>query len=86
MASSGRAVRGNSSELVYDKILERAVSGVFHLSNVLQLIVDGFDYSTLSKKHLVRNAHYCPFHVALELGYQLDSINEQSAEQFPQLI
>ena len=52
------------------------------LCDVLQLIVDSLYNCTFPQKNFIRNAHYGTLHVAFQFGYQLDSIDKQSAEQF----
>ena len=54
---------------------------MLHLSHVLKLIVDGLYYGSFSEQHLVRNAHKRVLHLVFKLGYQLNAIYEEFAEQ-----
>ena len=54
---------------------------MLHLCNVLQLIIDGFNDGTFPGQQPVRHAHVGSLHVALQLRYQLDSVNEQPLEE-----
>ena len=54
---------------------------MLHLSHVLKLIVDGLYYGSFSEQHLVRNAHKRVLHLVFKLGYQLNAIDEELAEQ-----
>jgi hypothetical protein len=55
---------------------------MLYLSDVLQLVIDGLYNSPLSGQQLVRHAHHSPIHVALELRYQLDTVNNEAQEEF----
>lgn len=57
------------------------MSGVFHLSNVLQLIVYRFNDSSLSEKKFVGNAHQRAFHIAFQLGDKLYSVDKESLKE-----
>ena len=50
---------------------------MLHLSNVLQLIIDGFDDGSLSKQELVGNALQGSLHVVLQFGYQLYPVHKK---------
>ena len=55
---------------------------MFHLCDILQLVVDSLNDGPFSGKQSVRHTHDGSFHVAFELRYQLDAVNEEALEQF----
>lgn len=55
---------------------------MLHLSDILQFVIDGLDNGSLSRQQPVGHRHDGSFHVALEFGYQLYAVNEESLEQF----
>lgn len=55
---------------------------MFYLCDVFQLIIDSLNNSPLPGKQSVRHTHDCALHVALELCYQLYTIDEEALEQF----
>ena len=54
---------------------------MLNLSDILQFIIDGFDNGPFPCQQPVRHAHDGSLHVALQLRYQLDSVNEQPLEE-----
>ena len=54
---------------------------MLNLSDILQFIIDGFNDGTFPCQQPVRHAHDGSLHVALQLRYQLDSVNEQPLEE-----
>ena len=54
---------------------------MLHLCHILKLIVDGLYYGAFSEQYLVRNDHKRVLHLVFELGYQLNAIYEEFAEQ-----
>ena len=66
---------------IVDKVVERAVPRMFDLRHVLQFIVDALYDGSLAQQHLVRDRHQRVLHSVLQLRYQLDSVDEQPAEQ-----
>jgi len=55
---------------------------MLQLCDVLQLIVDGLDDSSLTNEDLVGDAHQAVLHVVPHPGYQLYPVCEQLLEQF----
>ena len=55
---------------------------MLYLRDILQLVVDCLYDGPLSGKQPVGHAHDGSLHVALELRYQLDAVNEEALEQF----
>ena len=55
---------------------------MLHLRDILQLVVDSLNDGPLSGKQPVRHTHDGSLHVALELRYELDAVNEEALEQF----
>ena len=70
------AVCRNSRHGVDEEVVKAPVSGVLHLCNVLQLVIDGFDDSPLPEQHPVRYRHQRTLHVALEFGDELYSVHK----------
>lgn len=58
------------------------MSGVLHLCNILQFVINGFYDGPFSGQQSVRHTHQRTFHIALELCYQLYAVNEKPLEQF----
>ena len=54
---------------------------MLHLCHILKLIVDGLYYGAFSEQHLVGDAHKRVLHLVFKLGYQLNAIYEEFAEQ-----
>ena len=54
---------------------------MFHLRNVLQLIIDGLNNCPLPEQKSVRDAHQGTFHITLEFCYQLYAVHEQPLEK-----
>ena len=54
---------------------------MLHLCHVLKLIINGLYYGAFSEQYLVRNDHKRVLHLVFELGYQLNAIYEEFAEQ-----
>ena len=57
------------------------MSGMFYLSNVLQFIVNRFNYRSFSNKNLVVYIHQHVLHVVLDFSDQLNAVHKQSIEQ-----
>ena len=51
------------------------------LCHVLQLVVDRFYYGPFSQQHFVGHAHQRVLHFVFQLGYRLDAINKEFAEE-----
>ena len=49
---------------------------MFHLCYIFEFIIDCFNNGSFPEKQSVRNGHQCTFHIVLQLGYKLYSINE----------
>lgn len=75
------AVCRNSRHGVDEEVVKAPVSGVLHLCNVLQLVIDGFDDSPLPEQHPVRYRHQRTLHVALEFGDELYSVHKEFLEK-----
>lgn len=54
---------------------------MFNLGDVFQLVVDCLDYRSLAKQYSVIHRPDAAFHVVLQLGDQLYSVNEKFDEQ-----
>lgn len=55
---------------------------MFDLCDVLQLIIDGLDYSPLAQQYQVIHGAQSAFHVGFQFRYQLYPVNEKSVEEF----
>ena len=77
------AVGGEGGGKIHQEVGDGAVSGVFDLSHVLELVVDGLDDGPLPDQNLVRDAHERALHVAPELREELYPVHEQFLEQTP---
>ena len=55
--------------------------GVFHLCYVLKLVIDGFHQGSFPKNNPVIHWHKYVPHVAFNLGYELDTIQEQEVKK-----
>lgn len=51
------------------------------LCHVFQLVVDRFYYGPFSEQHFVGHGHQRVLHLVFQLGYQLNAINKEFAEQ-----
>lgn len=49
---------------------------MFHLCYIFEFVIDSFNNGPFPEKQFVRNGYQCTFHIALQLGYKLYSINE----------
>jgi len=76
-----KAICSQGSQCIDYEILDASVPRKLHLSNVLQLIIDGFDDGPLSKLELVGNAHQGTLHVVLQFGYQLYPVHKETLKQ-----
>ena len=54
---------------------------MFHLCNVLQLVIYRFYYCSFPEQQLVRHAHQGTFHVVFKFGDKLYTIHEQALEK-----
>ena len=54
---------------------------MFHLCNILQLVIYRFYYCSFPKQQLVRHAHQGTFHVVFKFGDKLYAIHEQALEK-----
>ena len=54
---------------------------MLHLCHVLKLIVEGFYYGSFPEQHLVGDTHKRVLHLVFKLGYPLNAIYEEFAEQ-----
>lgn len=48
-----KAVCGDGGDCVYGEVVEGSVLGMFDLRDVLQLVVDGFDYRPFAQQDFV---------------------------------
>ena len=58
------------------KVDATAMSSMFDLRDVLQLVVNGFNDCSLTQHQLVEDIHQLVVHVFSYLGYQLDTIGK----------
>lgn len=70
-------VCGQCSQHVNDEVVKTSVSGMFHLGNVLQFVVDSLDNSSLSEQQFVRDTHQRTFHVVPQLCDELYAVDEK---------
>lgn len=75
------AVCRNSRHGVDEEVVKAPVSGVLHLCNVLQLIIDCLYDSPLPEQHPVRYRHQRTLHVALEFVDELYSVHKEFLEK-----
>ena len=54
---------------------------MFHLCNVLQLVIYRFYDGTFPKQPFVRHAHQSTFHVVFKFGDKLYAVHEQALEK-----
>lgn len=54
---------------------------MFYLGDVFEFVVDCLDNGSFSQKYSVIHRSNAAFHVVFQLGYHLDSVNEQLTEQ-----
>ena len=54
---------------------------MFHLCNVLQLVIYRFYYCSFPEQKLVRHAHQATFHVVFKFGDKLYTIHKQALEK-----
>ena len=54
---------------------------MLNLCDVLEFIIDTFDYGSFAQKNSVRHTHESPFHVALQLGDELYAVHEEFLEK-----
>lgn len=76
-----KAICSQGSQCIDHEILDASVPRMLHLSNVLQLIIDGFNDGSLSKQDLVGHAHQGSLHVVLQFGYQLYPVHKETLKQ-----
>lgn len=76
-----KAICSQGCQCIYHEVLDASVPRMLHLSNVLQLVIDGFDDGSLSKQELVGNAHQGSLHVVLQFGYQLYPVHKETLKQ-----
>lgn len=60
-----KAIGSQGLQCIGYDVLDASVSRTLHLSNALQLIIDGFYDDSLSKQELVGHAHQGSLHVVL---------------------
>lgn len=75
------AIGSNSWECIGYEIIEWPMSWMFYLGNILQFIVNRFNYRSLSDKNLVVYIHQHVLHVVLDFSDQLNAVHKQSIEQ-----
>ncbi len=49
--------------------------------HIFEFVIDGFDNGPFYEKQSVRDGHQHFFYIALQFGYKLYSVNEQSFKQ-----
>ena len=76
-----KTICGQGCQCIDYEILDASVPRMLYLSNILQLIIDGFDDGPLSKQELVGNAHQGTLHVVLQFGYQLYPVHKETLKQ-----
>ena len=76
-----KAICSQGCQCIDHEVLDASVPRMLHLSNVLQLVIDGFDDGSLSKQELVGNAHQGSLHVVLQFGYQLYPVHKETLKQ-----
>ncbi len=54
---------------------------MFDLRDILQLVVNGFNYCALAQHQLIEDRHQLVFHVLANLGHELYIIIEQKVKQ-----
>lgn len=76
-----KAVGNQPGDQMSHEIDGAAMTGVFNLRDVLELINDGFNDGALTQQQLVAQQHQLVFHVGLELGDQFDPLLAQLLPQ-----
>ena len=54
---------------------------MFNLSHVRQLVIYRLNDCSFPKQHLIRDTHQRVLHLVFQLGYQLDTVDEEFTEQ-----
>ena len=54
---------------------------MFNLSHVLQFVINRLNDGPFPEQNLVRDTHQRVLHLVFELGYQLDTVDEEFTEQ-----
>ena len=67
-------VSDQATDHIDHEVGEAAVTGVFNLRDIFQLVNDGFDDGTLPLPEFVSHVHQAVFHVGFELGDELDTL------------
>ena len=57
------------------------MAGVLDLRDVLELVIDGLDNGPFAQQELVAQAQQAIFHVAAQMGDQLDASSKEGFEQ-----
>ena len=76
-----KAICCYSRQRVGYKVIERTMSGVFYLCNVLQLVIDRLNQGPFSEQNLVGNAHQRVLHIVFNFSDKLNAIKEKVLEQ-----
>jgi len=77
-----KGISDNAAEQVHQKVLSAPMSGMHKLPYVLQYVIDSFNNGSFTKHQLVIEVDQLILHIALQIGYQLNSIIEQILKQF----
>ena len=76
-------VCGQCPQHVNDEVVKASVSGVLHLRDVLQLVIDSLDNGSLPEQQFVGNTHQRAFHVVPQFRDELYAVNEKPFKEFP---
>ena len=74
-------VSGDSRENVDNEVVERAVTGMLYLRDVLQLVVDSLNYGHLAQQNLVLRTHEHVPHFVAHARDELYSVDEEHLEK-----
>lgn len=64
-----------------NEVVKAPVSGMFHLGDVLEFVIDGFYDGPLPEQQSVRDAHQRTLHVALQFRDELYAIDKQAFKE-----
>ena len=76
-----QTISNQACDQIDKEIDKAAMSGMFDLRNVLQLVVDGFDDCAFSEQQFVDPGHQAVLHILANASHQLNIFLKQLGEQ-----
>ena len=74
-------ISDQTTDQIDHEIGKAAMTGVFNLGNVLELVNDGLNHRPLPLPELVSHVHEAIFHSGFDLGNELDTVFPELFEQ-----